>query len=179
MERGAKRETRIIVPVPAAEPLVSSWRGIFDPSADEGIPAHITVLYPFLDADEVDDRVIGDLRNVFRATHAFPFSLASVKRLEPPVLYLDPRPADPFVRLTMQLWSMYPDHPPYGGRYRHVVPHLTVAEGERAHPAQMEALERELQPKLPIPAVADRALLLEQETPGGRWRERASLPFGH
>ena len=179
MDGVTRRETTIIIPVPAAEPLVAGWRAIFDPSSEAGVPAHITVLYPFLDAHDVDDGVIDDLRRLFHAIHAFAFSLAAVKRLEPPVLYLDPRPAAPFVHLTMHLWGKYPDHPPYGGRYRHVVPHLTVAEGTRAHPGQMDALERELQPKLPIHAVAERAVLLEQEAPGGHWRERAQLPFAH
>jgi hypothetical protein len=40
-------ESAIIVPVPAVEPLVSQWRQRFDVSARHGVPAHITVLYPF------------------------------------------------------------------------------------------------------------------------------------
>jgi hypothetical protein len=34
--------------VPAAEPVVSTWRERFDGSAAQGMPAHITALYPFL-----------------------------------------------------------------------------------------------------------------------------------
>jgi hypothetical protein len=33
--------------VPEAEPLVKPFRDRYDPSAAAGVPAHITLLYPF------------------------------------------------------------------------------------------------------------------------------------
>ena len=117
--------------------------------------------------------MLGDLRELFRHEHAFRFTLASVRRFDSAVLYLAPKPADPFVRLTMTIWSRYPDRPPYGGRYRDVVPHLTVAE--TAHAAQMDSIEEQLRPGLPIEASADRVLLMEETAPGGRWQTRAEF----
>lgn len=43
-----KGHAAVVVPVPAAEQLVSTWREQFDRSAAQGMPAHITALYPFL-----------------------------------------------------------------------------------------------------------------------------------
>src|SRR5690349_20634700 len=41
-------ESTIIVPVPEAEPLFGVLRGNHDRVAAAGVPAHITLLYPFL-----------------------------------------------------------------------------------------------------------------------------------
>ncbi|NIQ97618.1 MAG: 2'-5' RNA ligase family protein, partial [Desulfuromonadales bacterium] len=43
------------------------------------------------------------------------------------VLYLGPEPDWPFRDLTVAIWKRFPDHPPYGGRHRDIVPHLSVA----------------------------------------------------
>ena len=37
----------VVVPGPAVESAVSSWRDRLDRSAAQGMPAHITALYPF------------------------------------------------------------------------------------------------------------------------------------
>lgn len=44
----APTQTAVIVPVPAAEALVGSHRRRLDRAAGWGVPAHVTVLYPFL-----------------------------------------------------------------------------------------------------------------------------------
>ena len=41
-------ESALLVAVPAAEPAVAAHRSRLDTSAAVGVPAHITVLYPFL-----------------------------------------------------------------------------------------------------------------------------------
>ena len=38
----------VVVEVPEAEPLVGAWRLRFDPVAALGMPAHVTLLYPFV-----------------------------------------------------------------------------------------------------------------------------------
>jgi hypothetical protein len=39
--------TALVILVPEAEALVKAFRERYDPSAAEGMPAHVTVLYPF------------------------------------------------------------------------------------------------------------------------------------
>jgi len=51
-------ESALIVPVPEAEPVVGEFRASLDRCAGWGVPAHVTVIYPFrapdrLDADEL------------------------------------------------------------------------------------------------------------------------------
>ena len=41
-------ESAILLCVPEAEKLVHEWRLKGDPSAARGVPAHVTLLYPFL-----------------------------------------------------------------------------------------------------------------------------------
>jgi hypothetical protein len=40
-------ESAIIIPIPEAEPIVGPLRLQYDGAARLGVPAHITVLYPF------------------------------------------------------------------------------------------------------------------------------------
>ena len=47
-------ESGLVVLVPQAEALVKPFRDRYDPSAATGVPAHITLLYPFKPPDEID-----------------------------------------------------------------------------------------------------------------------------
>lgn len=164
--------TILIIPVPAAEPAVGGHRARFDPPAAEGVPAHITVLLPFLDSDGITEGNFRRLRALFAATEPIEFALRRLARF-PGVLFLAPDPGEPFVRLTEAVWREWPDHPPYRGEFSDIVPHLTVAVGD----APFEELERELGPRLPIPAVAEQAWLMSRlET--GRWARRRSFRLG-
>jgi hypothetical protein len=51
----------IVIPVPVAEPLVSAWRSLYDPSAVVGMPAHLAALYPFLHPDDLCQAVLATL----------------------------------------------------------------------------------------------------------------------
>jgi 2'-5' RNA ligase superfamily len=96
--------TALVVPVPAAEPLVSGWRMQHDPSAAVGMPAHVTALFPFLHCADLSDAVLDTilelcaelsvLNVIFRRTGRFPG-----------VLYLDPEPADGLRELTAAIGS--------------------------------------------------------------------------
>ena len=41
-------QTALVVAVPSAEPVVARLRASYDVAAAYGVPAHVTVLYPFL-----------------------------------------------------------------------------------------------------------------------------------
>jgi hypothetical protein len=60
----------LIVEVPAAEPAVARRRERLDSSAPLGVPAHITVLYPFLPPGAIGPAVLGDLGRLFAAAGA-------------------------------------------------------------------------------------------------------------
>ena len=168
--------TALLVAVPEAASVVDGWRERTchaKPSA--GIPAHVTVLFPFVPAADLTEALVDDLRRLFGRLESFPASLATTARFES-VLYLVPSPAEPFVRLTETVVRAYPDYPPYGGAFDAVVPHLTVAEGD---PATLDEAEHEILGSLPIATrAAEVELLVELEPDSARWEARAAFPLG-
>ncbi|HEY7077245.1 MAG TPA: 2'-5' RNA ligase family protein, partial [Solirubrobacteraceae bacterium] len=92
-------ESAVVVPAPAAEPVVSTWRERFDSSAAQGMPAHITVLYPFLPDARLTDEVVAQLRQVCAAVPVLDVAFRRTARF-PDVLYLDPEPAAGVRELT-------------------------------------------------------------------------------
>ncbi|HEX5503013.1 MAG TPA: 2'-5' RNA ligase family protein [Thermomicrobiales bacterium] len=177
MDEGPARltpESGLLVPAPAAEAAVGRWRERHDPSAPAGIPAHITLLYPFVPPGQIDAALLADLRAFFAGVAPFPFALGRLDRF-PGVLYLAPEPAAPFRDLIAALSMHYPQYPPYGGKHATIVPHLTVAHA--ADPAVLDAGMAAVAGALPLAAVADEAVLMEMD-PAGRWHTRERFPFG-
>jgi len=171
----APSQTGLIVPVPAAEPVVWRHRAALDPIAAWNIPAHITVLYPFLPPGEVDGGVLGVLRELFAARPAFEVVLSRVDWFGTDVMWLAPEPDHPFRELTQAVFDRFPATPPYGGAFADVVPHLTV--GDRASRSALRAAADDIVPHLPISAVADTVRLVEGTTGEVRWRTVAEFPL--
>jgi hypothetical protein len=158
------RRTALIVAVPEADPHVEAIRLEHDWSASVGVPAHVTVLFPFAPPEAIDTAALGD---TFAALAPFAFALDRVERFDTGLTWLHPEPSEPFEELTRTVWLRWPEHPPYGGAHDVVVPHLTVSE---------TPLELDL--PLPIHAVATGVSLIEEASPGGRWSVRARYPLG-
>lgn len=171
-------ESALVVLVPEAEPLVGHFRARHDPSAAEGVPAHVTLLYPFAPPDRVDEAVPDVLRALFAPVPPFRFALTAARRLPGGVLYLAPEPADPFRQLTLAIWRRFPATPPYGGRHPDIVPHLTVAQMADALALDRVAAEfsAATQGRLPIAAHAAEVALLDNRA--GRWRTNATFRLG-
>lgn len=170
--------TALIVPVPGAASAVDGWRErtcADRPSA--GVPPHVTLLFPFVPAAEIDDRLVDDLRALFAGHDPFSFELRAPRRF-PGALYLAPEPAEPFLALIHAAARRFPDFPPYAGEIplASIVPHVTVAHGESE---LLDEAEAGVRPSLPIPAFAREVVLLEELEPDrGRWRARTPLPLG-
>ena len=58
-------ESALVVLVPEAEAVARPFRDRYDASAAAGVPAHITLLYPFKAPDEIDDIALVKLRDCF------------------------------------------------------------------------------------------------------------------
>ena len=82
----------LYVEVPRAEPLVGELRLAFDSSAAAGSPAHVTVLYPFLEPRAIDEAVEQDLGQIAAAAEPFDLRLGRIGRF-PGVVWLAPEPA--------------------------------------------------------------------------------------
>ena len=148
--------------VPEAEPQIGALRFEHDSSARRGVPAHITILVPFVDGERVDEDALAEL---FARFPAFDFELDRVERFEEGVVWLHPNPPARFADLTAAVWQRWPDHAPYEGEHDEPIPHLTVSET----PIDVSF-------ELPIASRAHEVTLIE-EAPDGRWavRRRFSL----
>jgi 2'-5' RNA ligase len=149
--------TALIVVVPEAEPAVGALRLACDSSARLGVPAHITILFPFADTADLDEQAVAELIASFPA---FAFELDSVERFDNGLVWLHPEPSAPFTTLVEAVWRRFPEYPPYEGAHDVVIPHLTVSET----PVDVDV-------PLPIEARA-RGVTLIEETADGRWSLR-------
>ena len=161
-----------VVHVPAAEPVVGAWRRAHTYDAPLGMPAHVTILYPFVARAELAGAE-PRLAELVAGHEAFDATFARTAQF-PELLYLEPEPAERFLRLTEAVTAAWPEHPPYEGAHEIVIPHLTVAESEDA--SLLDAIASELEPQLPIRQRVDAASLFV-EGDDGRWREHSRLPL--
>jgi|SRR6516164_233607 hypothetical protein len=124
----SEMESTLVILAPDAEGLVQSFRDRYDPAAKAGMPAHITLLYPFKSREEIDGLVLDTLSHCFSHFQQFKYTLMTINQFPGQTLYLVPEPEDPFRALTLGIWRCYPETPPYRGRYSTIIPHLTVAD---------------------------------------------------
>jgi hypothetical protein len=149
-------ESGIILPIPEAEMAVGHLRRLHDPQASYGVPAHITLLYPFVHPSRIYEAV-GALQQLFRLFAVFQFSLVELRRFRA-TAYLHPEPSAAFVQLTQTLVHRWPEFPPYGGAFSTVIPHLTVADQVAAD--VLDAVDRDVATHLPIRCRATEAWLI-------------------
>src|ERR1700704_427204 len=171
-------ESALVVLVPEAEAVTKPFCDRYDPSAAAGIPAHITLLYPFKVPDEIDDITVCKLRDCFARFEPIRFSLGTIQRFPNEVLYLAPEPDESFRQLTLSIWNLFPETPPYGGKWPDIIPHLSVAQ--LANEQQLTAIAADFamasQRKLPIRAIASKVALMD--TRSGHWSVRAMFSLG-
>jgi hypothetical protein len=166
-------QSGLIVEVPEEEPAVQRHRARLDGSAALGVPAHITVLFPFMPPGMIDAAVRTRLSDLFGAISRFCFRLDRTDWFGGDVLWLAPDDPGPFRVLTSEVCRAFPAFPPYGGLVGDVVPHLTV--GDRQPLPQLRAAEESVRACLPIEARATAVTLMTQLSAGGRWARAAAF----
>jgi 2'-5' RNA ligase len=166
----------LIIEVPEAERAVSEPRSRMDGNARLGIPAHITVLFPFMPPAFIDDAVLRRLAGVFAAVPAFEHRLVRTNWFDEDVLWLAPEDDVPFRSLTESVHREFPDYPPFGGLYEDLVPHLTIAD--RCPLEQMKSAEQLVEKHLPINCVARGVSLVVQRDASGEWTRSTSFALG-
>lgn len=158
---------RIPIP-PALERLRRAHLG----EIGSGIPAHVTVLYPFVAPDELDAGVRARLAEVASTMEPFTATFRAVGRF-PDVLYLEPEPAAAFSALTDRVAAAWPDHPPYGGAFDAVIPHLTLIEAAAATQTPNAFVERWLPIERSVGALE---VIVGDEA--RHWRRHWRIPLG-
>ncbi len=169
-------ESAVVVNVPAAEPVVGKHRERLDAAARWGVPAHVTVLYPFLPPAEIDEAALQALSRAVIAVPRFQAQWVRMAWFDQRVLWVAPDPATPFQALTAAVVREFPDYPPFGGQYDVVVPHLTVGNG--APLDDLLAAERVIAAQLPFSMLVTHVQVLAGTTAAGSWRMVAEFPLG-
>jgi len=165
-------ESALLVPVPLADAVIERARAAHGLPPETGVPAHVTLLYPFAPVDALDtatERAIGALVTRFAP---FRFRLTEVGRF-PGNLHLLPEPASRFVHMTEALAAHWPEYRPYNGAFDTIVPHVTVAEGDDP-PGLADALT----PGLPLEALAEHVDLVVQDGDDRQWSVHTRFRLG-
>jgi 2'-5' RNA ligase len=154
-------ELALVVPFEGLAPVVDDLRErTCESKPSHGMPPHVTLLVPA-------PRDVEAIAEVLFTFAAFEVVFARLDR-SPGTLWLAPEPAQPFVRMIEALMRRFPDYPPYGGSFREIVPHLTVAQ------ADFDEAVSTLEPWFPLSTRAERAVLFEQ-VQAVHWREIATF----
>jgi 2'-5' RNA ligase len=163
----------LIVEVPDAEPIVGEHRQRWDSSAALGVPAHVTVLFPFMHPSDIDNSVCEELADVFAAHRQFDVCFRRSDWFSDSVLWLAPDPPDNLRALTTAVVEAFPGYPPYGGEFDEVVPHLTVAD--RGDLRTLRGVEESVGEGLPLHCHAREVSLYCGTSEPGSWFRATTL----
>ncbi|HUR02870.1 MAG TPA: 2'-5' RNA ligase family protein, partial [Nonomuraea sp.] len=112
------------------------------------------------------------LAELFAGYAPFKVVFARCGRL-PGLLYLEPVPSEPFVRLTHAVTGRWPEAQPYGGKYETVMPHLSI--GYENDGAALDEAGTAIERGLPVRARVAAVQLVAYD--GGVWRTVADFPL--
>ena len=168
-------ETALICRVPEAERYIAHYRQRFDPSARRNVPAHVTILYPFMAPELIDADVIATLQRIADSVRCFKYRMIRTQRF-PVALYLEPDPGQPFSALTDGVFRAFPDYPPFDGKFETVVPHVTVAHGDEPLLCEIEVELRIALPGAGVAARCTEVVLIENSS--GRWEQMHTFALG-
>jgi 2'-5' RNA ligase len=169
-------QTALIVAIPEAESAVGPLRATLDRSASWGVPAHVTVLYPFLPPDQINGEVIEALGDLVGAIPRFDVTLTHTDWFDDRVVWLAPQPDRPFRDLTIAVWQRFPEAPPYAGDHVDVVPHLTI--GDDADKLVLDHAAEAVSAHLPINATITVVQLIAGTPDQYPWRTLHEFPLG-
>ncbi len=152
--------------------MVGEFRRELDPFAQLGVPAHVTVLFPFMPFEEITEDVLCRLAGLFRSVPSFQHSFVRTGWFGNDVLWLASDADAIFRSLTEQVTDAFPNHPPYEGQFDDVVPHLTI--GDRGPMDAMKVAEQRVLRQLPIRTITREVTLLAEQ-PSGTWETAHSF----
>ena len=133
----------LIIPPPPVQAFSYPWREEHDQESFIKVPAHITLFYPFVPPDKVDDSV-AQLEKLGGDTTPFDVLLDKYGQFEG-VLFLEPADPDPIKNLYQRVVESFPEYAHSeinSGIAFH--PHLTLARSD--NPEGFTKLELPLEP---------------------------------
>lgn len=171
-------EAAVIIPIPAADPVVAKHRAAFDAAADLGVPAHVTVIFPFPVPAALTPDDHQRLGSAIGSVPVFDCSFGDVGWFGDDVAWLRPDDDQPFRALTRAVWEAFPDHPPYGGAFDDVVPHLTIGDRRSGSVEDLHRAAEEVAGQLPLRQQVEHAELIAGTDAPGSWHVVRRHPLG-
>jgi 2'-5' RNA ligase len=162
-----RTQSALLIPVPEADRVVGRWRHVHDPVAAAGVPAHITLVVPWLPPSEMTEADLAELDSRLSDVKAFDFELTHVDWFGRRVLWIAPEPAAPFLELTTRLAEQF-GTPPWEGEFDEIVPHLTVAHAGGG--ADLGPIAAAVRASLPLRCHAGEIWVMVGD--GARWTRR-------
>ena len=157
----------------ALPPRLEALRMRCVPDAVDGLPAHVTVAYPFAEPGSIDAAVVGLIAEVVAVRAPWTMRLVERRRW-PDTVYASVEPEAPAIALQADLAAAFPSLPIYGGAIDVFVPHVTIAEGPSADDPAVDA-----DPgwdDLPVTCAISEVELIVR-SPVGRWAVERRFPM--
>lgn len=161
----------LIIPLRLPMPL-ETLRQRTAPGAGFGLPAHVTLLYPFASPEALDGNLRANLGAIVSGHAAFSFRLADQGQW-PGTLFASVEPDLPFRSLYTDLLTAFPAFPIQRGKFD-FVPHVTIAEGPFANAP--EVINDPAWECLPTTLIAGFADLVVRDS--GGWETKWRFDFG-
>jgi len=159
-----------------SEELLQAHWELYPERVDEDIPLSLTLLYPWIPAEQVTDADLEELREFFAGRPPLEFDLTHVTEFPGEVVYAVPEP-DEELRATLRaLWAEYPDYPPYGEPGSDPPPHATLGRLTGPDAITLETARERTRDLLPVHCDVREVTLMEMHEPD-RWRVREKFPF--
>ena len=172
---GVVPQSILLVPMGEADAVIDRYRRRLDPSRRYEMPAHVTVLFPFMAPARISEAVLDQLGELFGRCDSFDFDLSEVRWFDDRVVHLAPSPVERFRELTAAVTAAFPEYPPYEGAFDDVKPHVTV--GEDAPRLLMRAAGWMAKRSLPIKGRATEIWLMAIGDPGPTYRLVKAFPL--
>jgi len=113
----------LIVPPKPVQAFAYPIREEYDPDSFAKVPAHFTIFYPFVPADQ-SDRAAKVLEPICARHPAFDVTLERYGQFEE-VVFLEPSNPEPLIALYKSLAEAYPDH-----AREDYYPHITLGRAK-------------------------------------------------
>lgn len=128
----------LIVPPRPVQAFAYPIRETHDAVSFNRVPAHITLLHPFVPPDQID-KAEKQLIKICKKFPSFELTLDQYGEFET-ALYLAPSQPEKIVELFVYISKAFPDYPPYEGEHgKGLHPHLALASFNK--PAQAKKIK--------------------------------------
>ena len=168
--------TALVILVREFEPIVSKLRLQYDPSARQGMQAHITTLIPFVKPVSLNAEILEKTANIIAQHSPFTFSFHKIGQF-PGVVYFSPSNTSPFIELTNTIYHNFPEYPPYEGKVEAIIPHMTVgyAKNKEIQNNLAKQAKHLLSKNSDISCTVNEITLIENLT--GQWKKKEVFPL--